>query len=187
MAFAAAYAAPLRASMVPVALKRAITARSVNAAAGPADRPVTASSPVPLGVASNSTVNDPVCAAASGVLPHVRELTAQPGGGGEACTVTTADPPCPSLVAVIVADPAARPVTSPALLTARPERALPFASLGVAVSCTLWPTGTLADDGDSVTVATGTWHPDTVTLAVSDRSPGWLVAMTWNAPQLAFR
>src|SRR5256886_16264711 len=94
-----------------------MTARSANAAAGPADRPVTASSPVPLGVATNPTVNDPVCAAATGVLPHVRELTALPGGGGEACTVTTAAPLFPSLVAAIVADPAARPVTSPAPLT----------------------------------------------------------------------
>src|SRR2546429_8418023 len=124
--------------MVPPELKRTMTARSANAAAGPADRPVTASSPVPLGVASNSTVTAPVCAAASGVLPHVRELTAHPGGGGEACPVTPAPPllaPRPPASAPV---PAARPVTSPAPLTVatlvlleaqvttRPERALPF-------------------------------------------------------------
>src|SRR5437868_13479528 len=98
--------------MVPVALKRAITARSVNAAAGPADRPVTASSPVPSGVATNSTVNDPACAAAGGVLPHVRELTAHPGGGGPACTVTTAAPRFASRVAADVAQPPARRATT---------------------------------------------------------------------------
>ena len=55
----------------------------------------------------------------------------------------------PSLVAVIVADPGVTPETSPLLLTVatavleldhvtvRPERGAPFASLGVAVSCTV--------------------------------------------------
>src|SRR2546422_846483 len=54
-------------------------------------------------------------------------------------TVTLALPLCPSLVAVIVAVPAATPVTRPLLLiaqaTARPGSGLPFASCGVAVSC----------------------------------------------------
>src|SRR5256885_2045864 len=61
-------------------------------------------------------------------------------------TVTDAVPLLPSLAAVIVADPGVTPETSPALLTvatevllldqvtARPESAAPFASLGVAVS-----------------------------------------------------
>ncbi len=66
---------------------------------------------------------------------------------GTGVTVTPALPLCPSLVAVIVADPAARALTRPLLftvataplllahVTARPASGLPAASLGVAVSC----------------------------------------------------
>src|SRR5204863_191446 len=72
----------------------------------------------------------------------VTELTATPD------TVMLEVPLCPSLVAVIVAEPAAPAVTSPlpstlatdVLLldhvTARPVSALPLASFGVALSCT---------------------------------------------------
>ncbi len=79
-------------------------------------------------------------------------------------------------MAVIVADPAPAPLTSPLPLTGatavlllphvttRPVRAVPFASRGVAVSCTVAPCGTLADAGVTVTDATGTF--DTVTNAV---------------------
>ena len=68
---------------------------------------------------------------------------------GTLVTVTDAVPLFPSLVAVIVAEPGVTPETSPALLTvatevllldqvtARPESAAPFASLGVAVSWTV--------------------------------------------------
>src|SRR2546422_7909660 len=67
---------------------------------------------------------------------------------GTLLTVTVAVPLCPSLVAVIVAEPAAIPATSPpftlampALLlthvTTRPESGLPLASLGVAANCTI--------------------------------------------------
>src|SRR5881398_2934018 len=82
----------------------------------------------------------------------------------------------PSLVAVIVAEPATFPVTSPvpvtvatdvlllAHVTERPVRMLPLASRRVALSCTVWPVGTLADAGLTVTDATGT--PLTVMLAV---------------------
>jgi len=67
---------------------------------------------------------------------------------GDNVTLTAAVPLFPSLVAVIVADPAVTPVTSPlpftvatgvlllTHVTTRPESGLPFASLGVAVSCT---------------------------------------------------
>src|SRR6266567_4789388 len=84
-----------------------------------------------------------------------------------AATVIAAVPLCPSLVAVIVADPAATPVTSPLPLTVaaavlllchvtvRPASELPFASLGVAVSCTVLPVVTVADAGVTVTEATG--------------------------------
>ena len=69
-----------------------------------------------------------------------------PGSVTVAVTVTAAVPPCPSLVAVIVAAPTAPPVTNPlpfavatvallvAHVTTRPESAFPLASLGVAVS-----------------------------------------------------
>src|SRR3989440_383058 len=86
-----------------------------------------------------------------------------PGG----VTVIVDVPLCPSLVAVIVADPAATPVTSPLPLTVaaavlllchvtvRPASELPFASLGVAVSCSVLPAVTVADAGATVTEATG--------------------------------
>src|SRR5690349_1721950 len=86
-----------------------------------------------------------------------------PGG----VTVMAEVPLWPSLVAVIVADPAATPVTSPLALpvaaavlllchvTVRPVTVLPFASFGVAVSCTLLPADTVADAGVTVTEATG--------------------------------
>src|SRR6266550_5358692 len=89
-----------------------------------------------------------------------------PADGG--VTVMAAVPLCPSLVAVMVAEPATFPVTSPLVLTVatavllldhvivRPDSGLPFASFGVAVSCTVLPSFTLAGDGLTVTEATGT-------------------------------
>src|SRR6266702_7106158 len=87
---------------------------------------------------------------------------------GTFVTVIAAVPLLPSLVAVIVAGPAALPVTSPlaltvasavlllAQVTVRPLSGFPFASFGVAVSCTVWPTCTDAEAGLTVTDATGT-------------------------------
>jgi len=87
---------------------------------------------------------------------------------GTGVTVILAVPLCPSLVAVIVAAPVATAVTSPVEFTlavavllldqlmVRPESGLPFASFGVAVSCTVCPTCTLADAGLTATDATGT-------------------------------
>ena len=75
-------------------------------------------------------------------------------------------PLCPSHVAVIVAEPAATPVTTPlpftvampVLLlphvTTRPASAFPLASRGVAVSCTVCPTVSVADAGLTPTDAT---------------------------------
>src|SRR5207244_817286 len=87
---------------------------------------------------------------------------------GTLVTVTAAVPLCPSLVAVIVAEPAATPVPRPladtvataallvAQVTARPLRAVPFASFGVAVNWVVAPTVTPAAVGLIVTEATGT-------------------------------
>src|SRR5207253_1363090 len=105
-------------------------------------------------------------------------------------TVTVAMPLFPSLVAVIVTDPAATPVTRPVADTvaiaglalvhmmARPASTLPAASFGVAVSCAVPPTKTVAVAGLTTTEATGT--VDTVTAAV----PLWpsLVAVIVAAP-----
>src|SRR5436190_1252544 len=92
------------------------------------------------------------------------------------CTTVMADVPlCPSLVAVIVAEPATLPVTSPLELTVatdvlllahvipRPDSWLPLTSLVVVVSCAVRPAATAADAGLTVTEATGT---ATVMLAV---------------------
>jgi len=87
---------------------------------------------------------------------------------GTLVTVTVAVPLCPSLVAVIVAEPAATPVTNPlaetvaaaallvAQVTTRPLRAVPFASFGVAVNWVVAPTVTPVAVGLTVTEATGT-------------------------------
>src|SRR3989442_14043803 len=106
----------------------------------------------------------------------VAGVTASDGtGGGVALPVAV--PLVPSLVAMIViGPPGAFPVTRPfastlaivALpvrqMTTRPLSGLPFASLGVAVSCVLAPTCTLAVGGATSTVATGA-GAETVTAA----------------------
>jgi hypothetical protein len=72
-------------------------------------------------------------------------------GGGAAVTVIAAVPAMPSLVAVIVAEPAATPVTTPEELTVatpvllldhatlRPVNVLPLASRSVAVKRSVFP------------------------------------------------
>src|SRR5207244_3417972 len=98
--------------------------------------------------------------------PAPTSTTLDPGGGA-GVTVTAAVPLLPSLVAVIGAEPAATPVTRPlpltvatavlplAHVTTRPASGLPFASFGVAMSCTVAPTDTLGVGGVTVTDATG--------------------------------
>src|SRR5436309_3536725 len=100
-------------------------------------------------------------------LPAGATYMVAPLGGGSAVTVIAAVPLFPSLVAVIVANPAAPPVTSPVALTAaraaslvaqvtdRPVSRLPAESRSVAVSCNVTPTKMLATAGVTVTVATG--------------------------------
>src|SRR5207249_10037215 len=85
-----------------------------------------------------------------------------------AVTVRADVPLTVSDVAVTVAVPAVTPLTSPlpvtvaaavlldAHVTVRPVSGLPFASLRVAVSCTVWPSGRVADAGVTATAATGT-------------------------------
>src|SRR6184192_2451764 len=131
-------------------------------------RPVNGLPFASLGVAVSWTVPPTATPAVAGAT--VTEAT------GIGVTVMAAVPLWPSLVAVIVAEPATLPVTSPvpvtvatdvlllAHVTERPVRMLPLASRRVALSCTVWPAGTLADAGLTVTDATGT--PLTVMLAV---------------------
>src|SRR5205823_5716265 len=123
-----------------------------------------------LGVAVSCTVSPTATLAGDGVT--VTEAT------GASVTVTSDVPLCPSLVAVIVAVPAPTPVTSPlpftratAVLlldqvTTRPLSGFPLASFGVAVTCTVGPTGTVGAAGVTVTDATGVGHPATVTVAL---------------------
>src|SRR5438477_1719772 len=143
----------------------------------------------PLGVASNCAVNEPFWLA-NAVFCHAVELVVHAPG----CITVTADVPfLPSLVAVIVAEPAATPVTSPLPLTVatpvllldqvttRPEHGVPFASFGVAVSCTVWPACTVGAAGLTLTKATGATQV-TVTVAVSVAPSGWLLAATLTVP-----
>src|SRR5207244_6019788 len=95
--------------------------------------------------------------------------TCPKGAPPDDVTVTDEVPLFPSLVAVIVAEPGVTPETRPLLLTVatavleldhvtvRPESGVPPASLGVAVSCTVWPASTAAEGGVTSTVATGTF------------------------------
>src|SRR5947208_9240732 len=111
---------------------------------------------------------------------------------GTVVTVIVAVPLCPSLVAVIVAAPAVTPVTTPLPLTVatavlllpqltdRPDNGLPLASFGVAVSCTVWPTGTDAVLGLTVTDAPGT----VVTMIVAVPPCPSLVSVIVSAPAL---
>src|SRR5438309_4264246 len=102
------------------------------------------------------------------VTPATARLFTVPGFPATAVTVIVAVPFFPSLVAVMVAAPAATPETSPlpftvatavlllAQVTTRPASGFPLASLGVAVSCSAWPARTLPEAGATVTDATGT-------------------------------
>jgi len=85
----------------------------------------------------------------------------------------------PSLVAVIVAEPAVTPVTNPLALTVataalllahvttRPLRAVPFESFGAAVNWVVAPTVRLAAVGLTVTDATGTLLMVTAVVSAS--------------------
>src|SRR3989454_1194256 len=133
-------------------------------------RPVSGLPFASFGVAVSCTVCPAATLAGAGVT--VTEAT------GATVTVTVAVPLFPSLVAVIVAEPAALAVTKPAALTVatagllvahaivRPVSTLPAESLVVTDSCVVWPTKTLAEAGLTVTDATGTLATVTVMAAV---------------------
>src|SRR5439155_22279108 len=95
-------------------------------------------------------------------------MLAEPGltvteATGRAVTVMVDVPLFPSDVAVMVAEPAVAPVTRPLLvtlatlvllldqLTVRPDSGVPFASFGVATSCTAPSTCTVAVAGPTLT------------------------------------
>jgi hypothetical protein len=113
-----------------------------------------------LVVAASCTVPPAATLAEAGLT--VTEAT------GTFATVTAAVPLFPSLVAVIVAEPATLAVTRPAALTvatvvllltqviARPVNTLPAESLVVAVNCAVLLTNRLTEAGAIVTEATGT-------------------------------
>ena len=109
-------------------------------------------------------------------------------------TVTADEPFLPSLVAVMVTGPpAALPVTRPfastvamlasavAHVTARPVRAPPLASFGVAVSCTVAFTAMVAVAGVTSTEATGMG----ITVMAAVPALPSLVAVTVTGPPAA--
>jgi hypothetical protein len=122
------------------------------------ERPVSVLLPASLVVATNCCVA-PTCTVAE---PGVTVTVAT----GTSVTVIAEVPVLPSLDAVIVAVPADTAVTSPLASTvaaalsddqdrARPVSTAPEASRVTPFNCCVFPTTTLADDGLTVTVATG--------------------------------
>ena len=111
-------------------------------------------------------------------------------GGGGALTVSAAEPFCPSLVAMMFAEPALTAVTTPLELTeatpvfeldhetARPVRSFPPASRRVAVALAVCPT--TSEDGLSVTetVATGTGGCAITVRLPSPRTPSLVALIT---------
>src|SRR5207247_8474348 len=128
-------------------------------------RPVSGAPPASFGVAVSCTVPPTSTLGAAGLT-----VTVATGRGAGAATVASTLPLLPSQVAVIVAAPAAIPVTRPVLLTVatagtllvhvrvRPVMALPLTSFGVAVNCSAAPTRTLGAAGLTVTVTTTLSH-----------------------------
>src|SRR2546430_1043189 len=116
-----------------------------------------------LGVAVSCTVAPMSRVAIAGVTVTVAT--------GTFVTVMAAVPLFPSLAAVIVAEPAATPLTKPlaetvamaallvAQVTTRPLRAVPFASFGVAVNWVVAPTVTRSVDRRAGTEGTAPWVP----------------------------
>src|SRR6266568_3950320 len=147
-------------------------------AAEPVATPVT--TPLLLTVATAGTLVDHVTVRPLSRLPAESfgvavnwtvaptRIVAELGATGTGATVTAAVPLFPPAVAVMVAEPAVLPVTSPLALTVAtavpllahvtvvPLSGLPAESFGVAVSWTVAPTRIVAELGVTVTEATGT-------------------------------
>lgn len=102
---------------------------------------------------------------------------------GTGATVMVAEAVFPSLVAAMVTVPGATAVTRPvdatvatdvledAHVTWRPVSVAPALSRAVAVSCLVCETSTVADDGDTTTVATGTGVTVTATVCETLAAP----------------
>ena len=145
-------------------------------------RPLSAPPLASLGVAVSCTVC-PVCTLAVAGLT-LTDAT------GTIVTDTVAEPLCPSLVAVIVAEPAAAAVTTPVPLTAataalllaqviaRPASVLPFPSLSVATRETAPPTVTVTELGATLTEATGRGAGSTTVTAAESRLLPLVARMT---------
>src|SRR5438128_3724020 len=109
-------------------------------------------------------------------------------------TVMADVPLCPSLVAVMVAEPTVTPVTRPLeltvatevllldQLTVRPDSGFPFASFGVAVSWIALPACTLAEAGATLTEATGTCTTVMVAVPLCPSLVAVLVALPAPVP-----
>ena len=147
-------------------------------------RPVRMLPPASFTVAANCSVCPTSTLPEAGLT--VTEAT------GTFVTAIAVVPLCPSLVAVIVAVPAARAVARPADVTlaiseleldhviARPAKIVPLLSLATAVSWIVPPTCRLAAAGLTATEATG--RRTTLTTAVSAVPLAWPVAITPNFP-----
>src|SRR6185503_928 len=147
--------------------------------------------PAPLLTSVNDSETDVSVAAET-----VRSLTVPGFDTTGADTVIAAVPVLPSLVAVIVAAPAARLVSRPALLTPatagaldvqvtlRPVKTLPAASFRTALSCCVVPATWLTVAGVTTTDATGaTAGALVVPLATLESAPN--TALTLSVPRNA--
>src|SRR6266545_655121 len=141
---------------------------------------------------SNAAVASSPVRSQRAMLPAPTSTTELPGGAG--ATVSADAPLRPSTVAVIVTGPGVRPRTSPFAstdatagslrvhATARPVSGFPFASFGVAVSCTVPPTTMFAVDGVTSTDATGTTPTPTLAVPVFPSLVALIVAVPWPTP-----
>jgi hypothetical protein len=127
-----------------------------------------------------------------------RQPIPPPGGGVGSVAVIAEVPVLVSLVAVIVAPPAASAVTSPEVetllragllelqVTTRPVSTLLLASRVTAESCCVPPTRRLALDGETDTVATGAGggaEPVVVAETIFERLPN--TALRFSVPRNA--
>src|SRR5206468_4102747 len=167
--------------------------------AAPAVTPVT--TPLPLTVATAVLLLPQLTGRPDNGLPLASfgvavSCTVWPTGTDAVLGLTVTDA-TGTVLTVIVAVPTATPVACPApftvatagllldQVTVRPPSGLPNASRVIAAYCAVCPTPIVAVAGVTLTDATGSGHPVTVTLAAVETFPGWLVAVTVKVPQVA--